>query len=209
MNSIAPIASLSSSAVGLIPTDGKIEDEDAEQLRGAFRIIQKRSESLMSFTETYRKLTRIPPPKLGSINMNQFFEEAKKLFEQDLKQKGIKWNVKFLYHEIHLMADSILLEQVFINIFKNAIEALEGVDEPEISVLVDKTPQGKVTIQVVDNGQGIPQDAVDQIFVPFFTTKQNGSGIGLSLSQQIIRLHGGNIYLQSKEGQGTVVTLSI
>ena len=107
------------------------------------------------------------------------------------------------------MADSILLEQVFINIFKNAIEALEGIADPEISILVDKTPQGKVTIQVVDNGQGIPQDVVEQIFVPFFTTKQNGSGIGLSLSQQIIRLHGGNIYLQSKVGEGTVVTLSI
>jgi two-component system nitrogen regulation sensor histidine kinase NtrY len=209
MNSIAPIASLSSSAVELIPTDGKIDDEDAEQLRGAFRIIQKRSESLMTFTETYRKLTRIPPPKLGSINMNEFFDEIQKLFEQDLKQKGIKWKMKFLYHEIHLMADSILLEQVFINIFKNAIEALEGVENPEISVLVDKTPQGKVTIQVMDNGQGIPQDVVDQIFVPFFTTKQNGSGIGLSLSQQIIRMHGGNIYLQSKEREGTVVTLSI
>lgn len=209
MNSIAPIASLSSSAVQLIPTDGKIEDDDADQLRGAFRIIQKRSESLMSFTETYRKLTRIPPPQLKSINLKEFFEEAHKLFEQQLKEKGIKWNVKFLYHEIHLMADSILLEQVFINIFKNAIEALEGIADPEISILVDKTPQGKVTIQVVDNGQGIPQDVVDQIFVPFFTTKQNGSGIGLSLSQQIIRLHGGNIYLQSKVGEGTIVTLSI
>lgn len=209
MNSIAPIASLSSSAVQLIPSDGKIEDDDADQLRGAFRIIQKRSESLMSFTETYRKLTRIPPPQLKSINLKEFFEEAHKLFEQQLKEKRIKWNVKFLYHEIHLMADSILLEQVFINIFKNAIEALEGIGEPEISILVDKTPQGKVTIQVVDNGQGIPQDVVEQIFVPFFTTKQNGSGIGLSLSQQIIRLHGGNIYLQSKVGEGTVVTLSI
>ena len=209
MNSIAPIASLSSSAAQLIPADGKLEIEDVEQLNEVFRIIKKRSESLMSFTETYRKLTRIPPPKLSSINVRDFFESIQKLFEQDLLQKGVKLEMKYLFNEIKLMADPILLEQVFINILKNAIEALEGVAQPEINILVDKTPQGKVTIQVMDNGQGIPQDAVDQIFVPFFTTKQNGSGIGLSLSQQIIRLHGGNIYLQSKEGEGTVVTLSI
>ena len=209
MNSIAPIASLSSSATELIPEDGNVDPEDASQVKQAFRIIQKRSHGLMSFTETYRKLTRIPPPQLKSVNMNTFFEEIKTFFEQDLKQKGIQLNLKFLYNEIKLMADSILLEQVFINILKNAIEALDGVEQPEISILVDKTPQGKVNIQVADNGQGIPQDIVEQIFVPFYTTKQNGSGIGLSLSQQIIRMHGGSIYLQSKEGEGTIVSMSI
>ena len=117
--------------------------------------------------------------------------------------------MKFLYHEIKLMADPILLEQVFINILKNAIQALAGRLQPEITILVDKTPNGKVNIQVMDNGEGIPQDVVDQIFVPFFTTKENGSGIGLSLSQQIIRMHGGSIYLQSKEGEGTMITISI
>ena len=209
MNSIAPIASLSSSATQLIPPKGKIESEDAEEIKQAFRIIQKRSEGLMSFTETYRKLTRIPPPKLQSIHLLTFFSEIKKLFEQNLKQKGIQLNLKFLYNEIKLMADPILLEQVFINIIKNAIEALEGIEQPEISILVDKNPQGKVIIQVLDNGQGIPKEIVDQIFVPFYSTKQNGSGIGLSLSQQIIRMHGGSIHLHSKEGEGTVVSLNI
>ena len=209
MNSIAPIASLSSSATELIPDDGVVDPEDAAQVKQAFRIIQKRSHGLMSFTETYRKLTRIPPPQLSTVNMNTFFEEIKTFFEQNLKQKGIQLNLKFLYNEIKLMADPILLEQVFINILKNAIEALDGVEQPEISILVDKTPQGKVSIQVIDNGQGIPQEIVEQIFVPFYTTKQNGSGIGLSLSQQIIRMHGGSIYLQSKEGEGTIVSMSI
>jgi len=209
MNSIAPIASLSSSATQLIPENNNIDTDDAEELKEVFRIIQRRSEGLMKFTETYRKLTRIPPPQLQSINMNTFFREIKKLFNEDLKKNDIHWNMKFLYHEIKLMADPILLEQVFINTLKNAIQALEGILQPEITILVDKTPNGKVNIQVIDNGEGIPQDVVDQIFVPFFTTKENGSGIGLSLSQQIIRAHGGSIYLQSKEGEGTMITISI
>jgi len=209
MNSIAPIASLSSSALQMIPEDGKIESEDAQELKEAFHIIRKRGESLMSFTETYRKLTRIPPPKIQNIKLSQFFSEIKKLFDQSLKEKNIHWNLQFLYNEIKLVADPILLEQVIINIVKNAIEALDGVEHPEINIQVDKTPQGKVTIQIIDNGQGIPQDVVDQIFIPFFTTKETGSGIGMSLSQQIIRMHGGSIHLQSQVGKGTVVTMSI
>ena len=209
MNSIAPIASLSSSAAQLIPPDNNIDAEDAEELKEVFKIINRRSDGLMKFTETYRKLTRIPPPQLEQINMNDFFKEIKTLFNEDLKKKEIHWNLKFLYHEIKLMADPILLEQVFINILKNAIQALEGRPKPEITILVDKTPNGKVNIQVIDNGAGIPQDVVDQIFVPFYTTKENGSGIGLSLSQQIIRAHKGSIYLQSKEGEGTMITISI
>lgn len=209
MNSIAPITSLSSSATQLIPEEGAIDEDSAGEIKQAFRIIQRRGEGLMRFTETYRKLTRIPPPKLERINMNTFFAEIKKFFEQNLKQKGVQLNLKFLYNEIKLMADPILLEQVFINILKNAIEALEKVEQPEINILIDKTPQGKVNIQVIDNGEGIPQEIVDQIFVPFYTTKQNGSGIGLSLSQQIIRMHGGSIHLQSKIGEGTIVSMSI
>ena len=209
MNSIAPIASLSSSALQLIPDHQNLIQEDSEQVKEALQIIHKRSEGLMSFTETYRKLTRIPPPKLKTIHLNTFFKEIHKLFEQNLKQKGIRWKLKFLFHEIKLMADPVLLEQVFINIIKNAIEAVEGISDPEVSILVDKTPQGKVVIQIIDNGHGIPEEVADQIFIPFFTTKKNGSGIGMSLSQQIIRLHGGSINLQSKEGVGTMVSVSI
>ena len=209
MNSIAPIASLSSSAMQLVPEDQLIEKEEAEQIREVFQIIHKRSEGLMSFTDTYRKLTRVPPPQLKPINLSVFFKEIHKLIEQELKAKGITWDLKFLYHEIKLIADPILLEQVFINVLKNAMEALDGIENPTISILVDKTPQGKSNIQVSDNGEGIPEDILDQIFIPFFTTKKNGSGIGMSLSQQIIRLHGGNIHLQSKVGAGTMVSVSL
>jgi two-component system nitrogen regulation sensor histidine kinase NtrY len=209
MNSIAPIASISSSAMQIIKDNEAITAEESVEIKEAFQIIQRRSEGLMNFTETYRKLTRIPPPKLESFNVREFIEGIKKLFDHNLKQKGIKLNLTFLLSEIKMLADPILLEQVLINLFKNAIEALEGIKNPEISIMVDKTPQGKVTIQMIDNGQGIPQDVVDQIFVPFFTTKEKGSGIGLSLSQQIIRMHGGNIHLQSEVGKGTVVTFGI
>jgi two-component system nitrogen regulation sensor histidine kinase NtrY len=193
----------------IIKDNEAITAEESVEIKEAFQIIQRRSEGLMNFTETYRKLTRIPPPKLESFNVREFIEGIKKLFDHNLKQKGIKLNLTFLLSEIKMLADPILLEQVLINLFKNAIEALEGIKNPEISIMVDKTPQGKVTIQMIDNGQGIPQDVVDQIFVPFFTTKEKGSGIGLSLSQQIIRMHGGNIHLQSEVGKGTVVTFGI
>lgn len=209
MNSIAPIASISSSVMQIIEDDKALSVEESAEIKEAFKIIQKRSEGLMSFTDTYRKLTRIPPPKLESFNVRVFIEEIHKFFEQDLKRKKIQFNLTFLLSEIKMLADPILLEQVFINLFKNAIEALEGVDNPEISIMVDKTPQGKVTIQMIDNGQGIPPDVLDQIFVPFFTTKETGSGIGLSLSQQIIRMHGGNIHFQSEVGKGTIVTFGI
>ncbi len=209
MNSITPIASISSSAMQMIDTTQPISSDDSKEIKEAFQIIQKRSEGLMRFTETYRKLTRIPPPKLETINLRTYIGSITKLFEKELLEKGIELDVKFLFKEIKLSADPILLEQVLINILKNAIEAVREVDQPKIAILADKTPQGKVTLQIIDNGPGIPQEVVDQIFVPFFTTKQNGSGIGLSLSQQIIRMHGGSIHLQSREGVGTVVTVSV
>jgi two-component system, NtrC family, nitrogen regulation sensor histidine kinase NtrY len=209
MNSIAPIASISNSVLQMIGTDKTLTADESAEIKEAFQIIQKRSESLMNFTETYRKLTRIPPPKLELFNVRTFLEGVKKLFEQDLKQKGISLKFNFLLSEIKLLADPVLLEQVFINLFKNAIDALEGVAHPEIVILVDKSPQGKVHFQIMDNGKGIPADVVDQIFVPFFTTKENGSGIGLSLSQQIIQMHGGNIHLQSEVGVGTVVSFGL
>ena len=209
MNSITPIASISSSATQLIKSGDGIATEEAKQIKEAFQVIQKRSEGLMRFTETYRKLTRIPPPKLETIDARSFFDEIQTLYKHDMEQKGITLRIQFLFKKITLQADPVLLKQACINLIKNAMDALEGIADPAITILVDKTPEGKTAIEIRDNGCGIPQDVAEQIFIPFFTTRENGSGIGLSLSQQIIRAHGGNIYLQSKPGEGTVVRMRV
>ena len=107
------------------------------------------------------------------------------------------------------IADVELIEQVIINLLKNAMEAAREVDNPTIEIRTAKTSEGKTFIEVQDNGKGIPADVLDKIFVPFFTTKKEGSGIGLSLSRQIMRLHKGNIEVNSVMGQGTIFTLSL
>ena len=163
----------------------------------------------MKFTESYRSLTRIPMPVLKKIDAKDFVDVLYKFFEPVLLEKGIQWQVNFLFHQIKFDADPILLEQVFINIIKNSIEALENCASPEINIIVEKTNVGKVSFQLIDNGKGISREELDKIFVPFYTTKANGSGIGLSLSQQIIRLHGGNIYLESRPDKGTKATIVI
>ncbi len=209
MNSIAPIASLSSSASQLFSEKDKINPDDVDWMKESFEIIKRRSNGLMKFTESYRKLTRIPPPKLKRIDTHEFLEIIHKFFERDFITKGIKWQVDFLFQGLHFDADPILLEQVFINIIKNSIEALNGCPNPKIKIVVDKTNVEKISFEILDNGKGITREEFDKIFIPFFTTKPSGSGIGLSLSQQIIRSHGGNLYLESVANKGTKVLILI
>jgi len=209
MNSIAPIASLSASGHQLFTDNDKLDAEEIQQIKESFEIIKRRSNGLLKFTESYRSLTRIPPPQLKMNNAKEFINALHKFFEQELSKRKIKWEVNYLYHELVFDADPILLEQVFINVIKNSIEALEDCNEPMIKINVDKINNGKISFQIIDNGKGITLDDLDKIFVPFFTTKENGSGIGLSLSQQIVRLHGGNIYLESTPNKGTSVMILI
>lgn len=209
MNSIAPIASLSSSGTQIFEEDSNLTEEDVQQIKETFEIIERRSSNLMKFTESYRSLTRIPTPQLKKNNVKEFIEVLHKFFDQELNIKKIKWEVNYLFHEMNFEADPILLEQVFINVIKNSIEALKDCPNPEISIIIDKTNMGKISFQIIDNGRGISQEEHDKIFIPFFTTKENGSGIGLSLSQQIVRLHGGNIYLESEPNKGTMVIIVI
>ncbi|MCB0583478.1 MAG: ATP-binding protein, partial [Phaeodactylibacter sp.] len=159
-------------------------------------------------TETYRTLTRVPPPNFELVEARHLVEEICTLFRPELERKGIALNASFPVQPVTFQADPALLEQVLINLVKNAADAMSGRENPRIQVNVQKVGQ-KSQIIVVDNGQGISGEALEQIFVPFFTTKKEGSGIGLSLSRQIMRMHKGNIELHSVEGEGTVVTLTL
>ena len=210
MNSVTPITSLASSINGLIADKERtLDEEEMEDIRDGIYAIQKRGEGLLHFTETYRSLTKIPPPKFQLVEAQPLLERIHILFKPVLKKYGVTLNLKFPSNMVVFIADVELIEQVIINLLKNAIEAAREVENPTIEIRAIKTNEGKTYIEVQDNGKGIPIDVLDKIFVPFFTTKKEGSGIGLSLSRQIMRLHKGNIEVNSVMGQGTVFTLSL
>jgi len=207
---VTPITSLASSINGLLEDrDRVLDEEEMEDIRDGIYAIQKRGEGLLHFTETYRSLTKIPPPKFQLVEAQPLLERIHILFKPVLKKYGVELTLKFPSNMVVFIADVELIEQVIINLLKNAIEAAREVEKPEITIRTIKTSEGKTIIEVQDNGNGIKEEVLDQIFVPFFTTKKEGSGIGLSLSRQIMRLHKGTIEVNSVIGQGTVFTLSL
>lgn len=209
MNSVAPISSLSSTLKDIIGEKSELDQEALKMVRHSLGVIQKRSEGLMAFTDTYRELTRIPPPKFQLVDGKELLEEAETLFQARIKAEKASFQMHTPPSDVQFQGDPNLLEQVLINLIKNALDALHDQEEKIINVYLQKTSNGKISIQVADNGPGIPTEKMDQIFIPFYTTKESGSGIGLSLSRQIMRLHKGSLEVQSVEGQGSVFTMTI
>lgn len=209
MNSVAPISSLSSTLKDIIGEKSELDQEALKMVRHSLGVIQKRSEGLMAFTDTYRELTRIPPPKFQLVDGKELLEEAETLFQARIKAENATFQIHSPPSDVQFQGDPNLLEQVLINLIKNALDALQGQEEKIINVYLQKNSNGKISIQVADNGPGIPTEKMDQIFIPFYTTKETGSGIGLSLSRQIMRLHKGSLEVQSVEGQGSVFTMTI
>lgn len=189
----------------LLPSD-QFEDYTHE-IHHAIKTIQKRSEGLIRFVQDFRSLTRVPAPNLQTLTLKELIEDILYLEKEEFKQHQILFELDIQPENLEVIADSLLLEQVLINLLKNALQALEGEPNKLIHFQACKEPNGKVVIHIQDNGCGISQEAMKNIFVPFFTTKKTGSGIGLSLSRQIMRLHGGSISAQSRLGQGTTFTL--
>ncbi len=209
MNSVAPIASLSSTLHDFMGKNSDLDEDDMQQVKNSLNVIQRRSEGLLNFTETYRSLTRIPPPKFRLLDGKELINEVHTLFSPKIEEKHIDFQIALPLTEVTFQGDPALLEQVLINLVKNAIDAVSGRPDPHIRIGLQKLASGKVFIQVADNGCGIEKEDLEQIFVPFYTTKDHGTGIGLSLSRQIMRLHKGNIEVQSAVGEGTVVTLTL
>ncbi len=209
MNSVAPITSLSSTINQMLNQNGQSVSQHMDKIKQSIAVIQKRSEGLMDFTETYRSLTRIPPPKFQIVDARDLLDEVHTLMTPDLEKNHVKFERHFPPSKVSFHGDPHLLEQVLINLFKNAIDAVKDREAPRIIASTNSTGKGKIMMQVIDNGAGIPEEVLEQIFVPFYTTKEEGSGIGLSLSRQIIRMHKGNLELQSTEGEGTTVTIRV
>ncbi|HYH14618.1 MAG TPA: ATP-binding protein, partial [Flavisolibacter sp.] len=158
--------------------------------------------------ETYRNLNKITTLNLQKVYISELFANLHQLMQPTFEQKGIELEIILRDPSIILQADPNLLEQVLINLIVNAIEAVKDRPHPKIILSADQTLNKKIIIRISDNGQGMPDEVLDKIFIPFFSTKKHGSGIGLSLCKQIIMLHKGTIQVQSKEGVGSSFSLN-
>ena len=210
MNSITPIASLTS-------TLREILIEDLEQSNGSFKIgtdavddlqegldtIESRSTGLISFIDAYRDYTTIPAPKLKTLKLHDLLEHIINLLKIESRKAKVelKWEVQ--PEDLTILADEELMEQVLINLVKNAIEAVSQVDDPVVEICGKFGDHGRVIISIRDNGEGIIPEAQEKIFIPFFTTKKSGSGIGLALSRQIMQLHNGTLTVESEPNKYT------
>lgn len=209
MNTVAPITSLSETIMGYYKNlEGKVPNEKiiGNTLKG-LEVINERGAGLISFVETYRKLTRLPPPEKKPLQVKQLLESTITLINLETINENIqiKWDVN--PENLEIAADKKQVSQVLINLLKNALEALKNKPGGTILLKGEIKSDGRAQISVTDNGPGIQDDLMDKIFVPFFTTKESGSGIGLSLSRQIMLLHGGSLKVNSIPGKLTTMSL--
>ena len=214
-NSITPISSLASTVREMILEEDHdklllkaLDDEDLEGVKGAIETIQSRSQGLLNFVEVYRNLTRIPKPNFRYFKVLEIFERSERLLKPRMDELGISCSHRVFPPDQMITADPDLVDQVIINMVLNAIDAVKGREDAEINILATVNSSNRVVIDIKDNGTGIKPDIMDKIFMPFFTSKKHGSGIGLSLSRQIMHLHKGSISVKSKPGEGTVFTLT-
>jgi PAS domain S-box-containing protein len=208
MNTVAPITSLSQTILGYFKNlEGKPPNEKIIQntIKG-LEVINERGTGLIGFVETYRKLTRIPRPEKKTIRVCEFIDNTITLIHFEPIDGNIKITRDVQPADLEISADKKQISQVLINLIKNAIEALKDSENAKIFVQARINENGRAQITVTDNGPGIPEDLADKIFIPFFTTKESGSGIGLSLSRQIMQLHGGTIKMKSQP-QNTSFTI--
>jgi len=210
MNSVTPIISLSSTASGILDEkeNHDLSPEMMVDIKVALNTIARRSKGLLHFVDDYRNLTRIPSPNFQTLKIFPLFKRIEKLFEDRLNEKKIRFAFSVIPEDLEVTADSDLIEQVIINLLLNSFTAISKSAEPEIKLESKIDNRGNAIIRVIDNGCGIPEELQEKIFIPFFTTNKEGSGIGLSLSRQIMRLHKGSISVNSTPGQETIFTLS-
>lgn len=213
MNSITPISSLTSTLREILDHDMErknshyeLKEEGAEDLREGLSTIENRSKGLIKFIDAYREYTSLPKPKMSTVRLRDLITHVAQLMRTELKKTAIDFHYECNSEYLTIQADVEMIEQVLINLLKNAIEALSETENPRLE-LIGSYDENTVKIEVIDNGPGIIKEAVEHIFVPFYTTKRTGSGIGLSLSRQIMQMHNGSITVESIPDVKTVFTL--
>ncbi|MCC3160013.1 HAMP domain-containing histidine kinase [Hymenobacter sp. 15J16-1T3B] len=209
MNSVAPIASLAETLQQRLRTADPADPELREDLELGIETIKRRSDGLLQFSTTYRSLSKISAPNRQPLPAYELLETVHHLLLPKLQERGIALDLVLPDPQLRLQADRVLLEQVLINLVLNAVDALAGRPAPRITLTATAADAGRAVLSVADNGAGMDEETQEQVFVPFFTTKKNGSGIGLSLCKQIMLLHKGGIQLRSTPGVGSVFTLTL
>jgi nitrogen fixation/metabolism regulation signal transduction histidine kinase len=214
-NSITPISSLAATVREMLLEEGEekpalksLDTEDLEGIQEAMNTIQNRSQGLLNFVEVYRNLTRIPKPNFRYFKVTEIFKRSERLLKPKMDELGIQCIHKVFPPDLMITADPDLVDQVVINLILNAMDAVKGKGDGQINILATVNSYNRIVIDFKDNGSGIKPDILDKIFMPFFTSKKHGSGIGLSLSRQIMSLHKGSISVKSKPDEGTVITLT-
>ena len=202
MNSLTPIASLSESLARRLP-----EGADAEA-KGALEVIARRSENLMGFVARYRMVADTPPPIRAPVPLGAFARDIGQLMAGSFASAKAELNLRVAPPDLEVDADSSLLEQAVINLLKNALDASRAGPSPQVE-LICALADDQVTITVRDNGEGVPPDRLETIFVPFYTSRTGGSGIGLSLARQIAQAHGGQLTARNNEDGGATFEMSL
>jgi len=209
MNSVTPVSSLSTAMNEMFHEEdgnrkqlGDIAIDDLEDFYQSMETIEERSSWLLDFLGSYKNLTRLPKPDFQQVNVDSLLLQTEKLMKKEFDQHGIAFRREAGDKKMEICADEKMIQQVLINLLSNAIDALSAVSDKKI-ILSSHTSGGHTYIQVRDNGPGIDEESIDKIFIPFFTTKKKGSGIGLSLARQIMRAHKGSIRFQTTENSGT------
>ncbi len=218
MNSITPVISLTATISSLVQTDvvekykagEEIEEESLEDIQAGLQTIERRSAGMLNFVQNYRRLMRLPAPELRPLKVAELLRSVHRLLEADMQTHHVSLKMYLPDDKAAIMGDEEQLEQVLINLIKNGMEACQSSTTPcvEVVAYLPEQERDKLRIDVVDNGPGIPEDVLDKIFIPFYTTKKQGSGIGLSLSKQVMQQHGGTIRVSTKPGE-TVFTLQL
>jgi nitrogen fixation/metabolism regulation signal transduction histidine kinase len=212
MNSVSPITLASSGLINMLETEGKpkeaseLDNAAVDNLLMGLHAIRKRSKGLANFVENYRSITKLPQPTYNIFSINKLIDQLETLFHDEFANNHIHFTKVVAPLDLQLNADEKLIEQVLINLFRNALQALSETEDKQLKITAVNNNE-TIAISVTDNGKGIPQEIIETIFVPFFTTKTNGSGIGLTLSREIMKLHGGYIKVSSEPSKGTVFTL--
>lgn len=210
MNSAGPITSLSSTILDTFNEDikpHKIGETLYDKIVIGLQAIQKRSRGLAKFVETYRNLTKLPKPVLASATASDLLKQLNVLMQEEIDRENITLYTEINPPDLKLEIDEKLFTQVLINLVRNSIEALQGRPDKTIVISISASAEKRIELTVEDNGKGIPEEILERVFVPFFTTREDGSGIGLSLSRQIISLHAGTMNIRSEEGEGTKVKI--
>lgn len=210
MNSIAPISSLANTLklqVQMTQENPEENQLNIEDLDAGLSSIEKRSEGLLKFAKTYRSLNKVTSLNMEHVYVKDLFSSIKHLMQPLLTGKNAELSFSLQKEDLEVEIDSYLMEQVLINLILNAVEACEKLTHAKVAISAYRKLDGRIFIRVSDNGSGIPDEIVDDIFVPFFTTKKEGSGIGLSLSKQIMTMHGGKIQISGNEIGGTTINL--